>query len=130
MNISAMAPPTSNLFMLFALLEGWRQVSVTEHRAARDYAQLLKSLSDTSFPKARKIILVRDNLSTHKPASLYEAFPPAEARCLVEGIVKLTDTTMIFRNIISRRLCLSVINHTEGQRRLTKEVTKNCCGVG
>jgi hypothetical protein len=49
-----------------------------------DFAHLLKDLSDTHFPNARKITLVQDNLNTHKPASLYQAFPTAEARRLVE----------------------------------------------
>jgi DDE superfamily endonuclease len=75
---------TANLFMLFAPLEGWRHVKVTDRRATIDYAQLLKELSDTHFPEAQKIRLVQDNLNTHKPASLYEAFPAAEARRLVE----------------------------------------------
>lgn len=75
---------TANLFMMFAPLEGWRQVKVTDHHAAVDYAQVLKELSDTHFPHAEKIVLVQDNLSTHKPASLYEAFPAEEARRLVE----------------------------------------------
>ena len=75
---------TANLFMMFAPLEGWREVKVTDQRAAVDYAQMLKELSDTHFPQARKIVLVQDNLSTHKPASLYEAFPAKEARRLVE----------------------------------------------
>jgi hypothetical protein len=75
---------TANLFMLFAPLEGWRHVKVTDRHAAVDYAQLLKEVSDSHFPGAAKIVLVQDNLSTHKPASLYEAFPPAEARRLVE----------------------------------------------
>jgi len=75
---------TANLFMLFAPLEGWRHVSVTERHTAIDYAHLLKELSDTWFPSAKRIVLTQDNLNTHKPASLYEAFPPAEARRLVE----------------------------------------------
>jgi hypothetical protein len=75
---------TANLFMLFAPLEGWRHVEVTDRHTALDYAQILKDISDTHFPAARKIVLVQDNLSTHKPASLYEAFPAAEARRLVE----------------------------------------------
>jgi hypothetical protein len=75
---------TANLFMLFAPLEGWRHVKVTDHHAAVDYAQVLKDLADTHFPKARRIVLVQDNLSTHKPAALYEAFPAPEARRLVE----------------------------------------------
>ena len=77
---------TANLFMLFAPLEGWRDVTVTDQRAAVDYAQVLKALSDTHFPRASKIVLVQDNLSTHKPASLYEAFPAVEARRLVERL--------------------------------------------
>jgi hypothetical protein len=75
---------TANLFMLFAPLEGWRHVEVTDRHTALDYAQLLKDLSDRHFPAASKIVLVQDNLSTHKPAALYEAFPTAEARRLVE----------------------------------------------
>ncbi len=74
----------ANLFMMFAPLEGWRHVKVTDRHAAIDYAQVLKDLSDTHFPDAEKIILVQDNLSTHTPASLYQAFPPNEARRLVE----------------------------------------------
>jgi hypothetical protein len=75
---------TANIFMMFAPLEGWRHVKVTDRHAAVDYAQVLKELSDTRFPEVEKIILVQDNLSTHKPASLYEAFPATEARRLVE----------------------------------------------
>ena len=75
---------TANMFMLFAPLEGWRHVEVTDRHTAVDYAHLLKQVSDTSFPNAPKIALVQDNLSTHKPASLYEAFPAAEARRLAE----------------------------------------------
>jgi uncharacterized small protein (DUF1192 family) len=75
---------TANLFMMFAPLEGWRRVKVTNRHTALDYAQVLKELSDTHFPGSEKIVLVQDNLNTHKPASLYEAFPPAEARRLVE----------------------------------------------
>ena len=75
---------TANLFMLFAPLEGWRHVEVTERRTAIDYARILKDLSDVHFASADKIQLVQDNLNTHCQASLYEAFAPAEARRLVE----------------------------------------------
>jgi hypothetical protein len=75
---------TANLFMMFAPLEGWRNVKVTDRHASIDYAWVLKELSDTHFPGASKIVLVQDNLNTHKPASLYEAFPPAQARRLAE----------------------------------------------
>ena len=68
---------TANLFMLFAPLEGWRHVEVTDRHTAMDYVHLLKQLADDFFPNARKIVLVQDNLNTHKPASLHEAFPAA-----------------------------------------------------
>jgi len=74
----------ANLFMMFAPLEGWRHVKVTDRHTAIDYAHVLRELSDVHFPGAAKIVLVQDNLNTHKPASLYEAFPAAEARRLVE----------------------------------------------
>ena len=81
---------TANLFMMFAPLEGWRHVKVTDRHTATDYAHALKDLSDTHFSGAAKIVLVQDNLSTHKPASLYEAFPPSEARRLVERFNGIT----------------------------------------
>jgi len=70
--------------MVFAPLEGWRHVAVTDRRAATDYAGVLKDIADVHFPAAAKIILVQDNLSTHTKAALYETFPAAEARRLVE----------------------------------------------
>jgi hypothetical protein len=75
---------TANLFMMFAPLEGWRHVKVTDRHTAVDYAHVLKDLSDLHFPDARTIVLVQDNLNIHTKASLYEAFPAAEARRLVE----------------------------------------------
>jgi len=77
---------TANLFMLFAPLEGWRHVKVTERRTKIDFAQLIRELVDVHFPQAEKIVLVMDNLNTHKPASLYEAFPPQEAHRLIKKL--------------------------------------------
>jgi hypothetical protein len=74
----------ASMFMLFAPLEGWRHVEVTERRTAIDYAKILRDLSDIHFPNAEKIVLVQDNLNTHAPSSLYEAFEPAEARRIIE----------------------------------------------
>jgi DDE superfamily endonuclease len=74
----------ANIFMMFAPLEGWRDVKVTDHHAAVDYAQVLKELSDVHFLNAKQIVLVQDNLSTHTAASLYAAFPADEARRLVK----------------------------------------------
>lgn len=75
---------TANLFMVFAPLEGRRHVKVTDRRTAVDYARMLEEIADRLFADAETIILVQDNLNTHKPASLYEAFPPKKARRLVE----------------------------------------------
>jgi hypothetical protein len=75
---------TANLFMMFAPLEGWRHVKVTDRHTAVDYAHVLKELADVHFAKAKTIALVQDNLNIHSKASLYEAFPAAEARRLVE----------------------------------------------
>jgi len=75
---------TANLFMMFAPLEGWRHIKVTDRHTAVDYARALKDLSDIHFPNAQKVALVQDNLNTHTKASLYEAFPAADAKRLVE----------------------------------------------
>ena len=75
---------TANLFMMFAPLEGWRHVKVTDRHTAIDYAGALKDLADIHFPNAKTITLVQDNLNIHTKASLYEAFPAAEARRLAE----------------------------------------------
>jgi len=75
---------TANMFMAFAPLEGWRHVAVTDRRTAVDYAGVLRDIADNHFPDAEKIVLVQDNLNTHTPASLYEAFEPADARRIAE----------------------------------------------
>jgi hypothetical protein len=58
---------------------GWRLLTARESKTRRDYAAFLRALADEHFPDAERIVLVQDNLNTHSPASLYEAFPPAEA---------------------------------------------------
>lgn len=77
---------TANLFMVFEPLAGQRRVKVTERRTAVDFAHLIQELVDEQYPQAEKIVLVMDNLNTHTLASLYEAFPPAEARRLMERL--------------------------------------------
>lgn len=76
----------SNLFMLFAPLEGWRHVKVTDRHTKIDWAHLIKELVDKHYPDRGKIVLVMDNLNTHKLGSLYEAFEPAEARRIAERL--------------------------------------------
>ena len=76
---------TSNLFMLFAPLEGRRRVEVTARRTKADWAHLIRDLVDGDYPDKR-VVLVMDNLNTHTPASLYEAFEPAEARRIAKRL--------------------------------------------
>ena len=76
----------SNLFMLFAPLEGWRRVEVTDRRTKVDGARVVKQLVDEDYPHKDRIVLVMDNLNTHHPSSLYEAFEPAEARRIAERL--------------------------------------------
>jgi hypothetical protein len=68
-----------NLFLACAPHLGWRQIQITEHRTAVDFAYALRDLVDGQFPAAERIVLVLDQLNTHIPAALYQAFPPAEA---------------------------------------------------
>jgi hypothetical protein len=77
---------TCSFFLTFAPLLSWRHVAVTERRTAVDFAQVIKALVDITFPEADKIVLVLDNLNTHTPASLYEAFEPAEAKRLADKL--------------------------------------------
>ena len=76
----------SNLFMLFAPLEGWRRVGVTDRRTKVDWAHQVKKLVDEDYPDKDRIVLVMDNLNTHHPASLYGAFEPMEARRIAERL--------------------------------------------
>ena len=75
-----------NLFMMFEPLAGRREVLVTERRTAVDYAEAIQHLVDVSYPSAAKIVLMQDNLNTHKLASLYEAFLPEDARRLIDKL--------------------------------------------
>ena len=76
----------SNVFIFFAPLEAWRQLKVTDRRTMIDFAHCMRDLVDIHFPHAEKVVLVMDNLNTHKFASLYEAFEPVEARRIIEKL--------------------------------------------
>jgi transposase len=71
---------TANLFVVIDVHRPWRKVKVTESRAAVDFAACMRELVDVHFPKAERIRVVLDNLSTHSAGALYQAFPPPEAR--------------------------------------------------
>ena len=77
---------TANLFMVCEPLLGWRAVQVTERRTAKDFAEVVRWLVEEVHPDAAVVVLVLDNLNTHKAASLYEAFPPEQARRILERL--------------------------------------------
>ena len=77
---------TANLFMFTEPLAGWRHVVVTDRRTRTDWAEQVRELLDVYYPGAQRITLVMDNLNTHRVASFYEAFEPAEARRLIERL--------------------------------------------
>ncbi len=76
----------SNLFMFYEPFGGNRYVSVTDRRTKKDWALQIKELLDIHYPNACKVVLVMDNLNTHTGASLYETFPPDEARGLLDRL--------------------------------------------
>ncbi len=76
----------ANVFLATEPLRGWRDASATEQRTRLDFAARVKRLVDVDYPEAETIVLVLDQLNTHSPASLYAAFPPAEAKRLVDKL--------------------------------------------
>ena len=77
---------TANLFLTGEPLAGRRHVTATERRTAVDFAHEVRDLLEVRYPHAEKVVLVMDNLNTHKPAALYEAFEPAVARALLDRL--------------------------------------------
>ena len=77
---------TANLFMAFEPLGGWREVAVTDQRRREDWARFVRDLVDGRYREADKLVLVMDQLNTYSPASLYEAFAPAEAKRLADRL--------------------------------------------
>jgi len=77
---------TANVFMFLNAHGPWRHAKVTEHRTAVDFAECMRDLVDTHYPKAALIKVVLDNLSTHSAGALYQAFPPEEARRILRRL--------------------------------------------
>jgi hypothetical protein len=75
-----------NVFLVCEPLRGWRHVTVSARRTRIDWAHCVKNLLDVCYPDAEQVVLVQDNLNTHTPASLYEAFEPAEAKRLADRL--------------------------------------------
>jgi hypothetical protein len=77
---------TANLFMAFEPLGGWREMAVTDRRRRDDWARFGRDLVDGHYREADKLVLVMDQLNTHSPASLYEAFAPEEAKRVADWL--------------------------------------------
>lgn len=77
---------TANLFLACEPLAGWRHVAVREQRRRADWAMFIRSLLEGRYREAERVVLVMDQLNTHSPASLYEAFPPDEAKRLADRL--------------------------------------------
>ncbi len=73
---------TANLFIVFEPLAGKRYIQTSSHRKIVDWAHLMKMVSDELYPDAEAIVVVMDNLNTHKSASFYVTFEPEEAHRL------------------------------------------------
>ncbi len=113
---------TANLFLWGAPLLGQRGVTVTERRTRVDFAHAIRDLVDVQFPQAERIVLVLDNLNTHDPASLYRAFPPAEAKRLWDKLeVHHTPTHGSWLNIAE--IELSALGRQCLDRRIPDQAT-------
>jgi len=77
---------TANLFFFVEPLSGWRHVEMTDHRTKIDSAHCIQWLVDAVYPHADYVRIVQDNLNTHTAAALYEAFPPQEARRILQRV--------------------------------------------
>jgi hypothetical protein len=129
----------ANIFMISEPLAGKRAVEVTDRRTRKDYAECLGKIADEMYPAAEVIVLVQDNLNTHSPASLYEAFEPAEAKRLADRFeVHYTpkhgswlDMAEIELGILGRQCLAKRIDNIDDLRREVKawEVTRNSAGT-
>jgi hypothetical protein len=112
----------SNLFMFFAPLQGWRRVKVTDHRTKIDWAVAMRELVDEYFPEAKKVTVVMDNLNTHSPSSLYEAFSPEEARRIL-GRLELHYTPKHGSWLNMAEIELSILSRQCISRRIPDQET-------
>jgi len=118
----------ANIFMIFEPLAGQRDVEVTNRRTKKDYAECLRKISDEMYPDAEVVVLVQDNLNTHSPGSLYEAFEPAEAKRLADRFeVHYTpkhgswlDMAEIELGILARQCLSRRIDNIDDLRRETR----------
>jgi len=129
----------ANIFMICEPLAGQRDVEVTDRRTKKDYAECLRKIADEMYPDAEVVVLVQDNLNTHSPASLYEAFAPAEAKRLADRFEfhytpkhgSWLDMAEIELGILSRQCLSRRIDNVHDLRREVKawETTRDAAGT-
>lgn len=108
---------TRNLFLFCEPLRGWRHVAITQQRTREDFAHQMRWLVDEAYPAVPVVRVVLDNLNTHRPASLYQAFPPPEARRIAQRLefhytpkhgswlnMAEIEFSVLGRRILSRRI--------------------------
>lgn len=118
----------SNLFMVFEPLAARRHVTVTDQRTAIDYAAQLKALVDIHYPNALKILVVQDQLNTHRAASLYKAFEPAEARRILDKLeFHFTPKHGSWLNMAEIELSVLARQFRSSHSRPTKSPTGSQC---
>ena len=128
------------MFLVGEPLRGWRQVTVSARRTRIDWAHCVKELVDIHYPDAERVVLVQDNLNTHTPASLYEAFEPAEAKRLADRLA-LHYTPKHGSWLNMAEIELSVLSEQCLDRRLAHramlerevaawQAARNACGRG
>ena len=129
-----------NVFLVCEPLRGWRHVTVSARRTRIDWAHCVKDLLDVCYPDAEQVVLVQDNLNTHTPASLYEAFEPAEAKRLADRL-ELHSTPKHGSWLNMAEIELSVLSEQCLDRRLADramleqevaawQAARNACGRG
>lgn len=129
----------ANIFMISEPLAGQRDVEVTDRRTKKDYAQCLRKIADEMYPEAEVIVLVQDNLNTHSPASLYEAFEPQQAKRLADRFEfhytpkhgSWLDMAEIELGILGRQCLSRRVDNVNDLRRETKawETTRDAAGA-
>jgi DDE superfamily endonuclease len=111
-----------NVFLVCEPLRGWRHVTVSARRTRIDWAHCVKNLLDVCYPDAEQVVLVQDNLNTHTPASLYEAFEPAEAKRLADRL-ELHSTPKHGSWLNMAEIELSILAEQCLDRRLADQAT-------
>ena len=130
---------TANIFCAFEPLGNWRRLKVTERRTKLDFAAFVKELMDERYKDAEKVVLVMDNLNTHTPASLYDAFTPQEAKRIADKLEihhtpkhgSWLNVAEIELSVLGRRLKERVGNATELTRQIAAiEQDRNTAAKG